>query len=101
MLLKKKRFKQQQLLFKHIFKKNELNALLAKSLLKNHYNNYIFRTSFTVEYIDMNTLFFFSSRQKLICLQTLGKKVPSSKFLFSRFFLNKQLNSLKFSNVTK
>ena len=101
MLIKKKKFKQQQILLKHFFKKNELKLLIENSLFKNHYNHYIFRTSFTVKNNNTDVNFFFQSRQKLICLQLLNKKVPSSKFLFSRFFLNKQLNSLKIANVTK
>ena len=101
MLFKKKKFKQQQLFLKYFFKKNELNKLLTDSLFRNHYNNYIFIISFTVKLLETNTSFFFHSRQKLICLHTLDKKVPSRHFLFSRFFLNKQLNSLKINNVVK
>lgn len=101
MLIKRKRFKQEQLFLKHFFKKKELSNLIDKSLLKNHYNNFIFRLAGTVKENITDKFFFFKSRQKLICLQLLDKKVPSSKFLFSRFFLNKQLNSLKISNTKK
>lgn len=101
MFIKKKKFKQNQLFLKKKFKTLEKTFLLKKSLLKNHYNHYLLRLSFTFRYDnELKDLFFFS-RQKLICLQLLDKKVPSSKYLFSRFFLNKQLNSIKISNTSK
>lgn len=101
MLFKKKTFKKKQLLLKYFFKKNELIYKINKSLLKNHYNHYIFRISFTVNTLFRDTNSFFKSRQKLICLNTLDKKIPSKHYLFSRFFLNKQLNSLKINNTSK
>lgn len=79
----------------------EIHSLITKSFLKNHYFNPQDRFACTVIFNNPSKLEFFCSYQKLICLQLLDKKVPSSKFLFSRFFLNKQLNSLKITNVTK
>jgi len=101
MLIKRKRFKQNQLFLKYYFKKIEIHSLITKSLWKNHYFNPLDRFACTVFFSTPSKLEFFPSYQKLICLQLLDKKVPSSKFLFSRFFLNKQLNSLKITNVTK
>ena len=43
--------------------------------------------------------YFLKTMQKLVCPYTLSKKVPSKHFAYSRFFLNKRLTSLKFSNV--
>lgn len=100
MLIKKKQFKKQQLLTKYLFNKNELLCKIKLSLLRNHNTNYLDRISFTVS--KSNTpIFFFKSRQKNICLSTLSKKIPSKHYMFSRFFLNKQLNSLKINNVSK
>ena len=102
MLIKKKNFKKKQLILKHIYKKKELFLKLQKSLLLNHYNNYIFRLSFSVNISNYSKIKNkFKTNQKLICLITLGKKVPSKHFFLSRFFLNKQLNSLKINNVSK
>ena len=99
MLLKKKNFKKKQLLIRFFFKKIELKKTLKLSLLKNHYNHYEQILSFTFVKNKQNKFLFFKCRQKLICLHTLGKKVPSKKFQFSRFFLNKQLNFLKINNT--
>lgn len=99
MLLKKKNFKKKQLLIRVFFKKIELKKTLNRSLLRNHYNNYTYRLSFTFIKNHLDWSMFFKCRQKLICLHTLGKKVPSKRFHFSRFFLNKQLNFLKITNI--
>lgn len=101
MLFKKKLFKKKQLLLKYFFKKNELKSLIIKSLFRNHYNGYTFRLSFSISSEFPHPTSFFKTRQKLICIQTLDKKVPSKRFLFSRFALNKQLNSLHFCNTLK
>ena len=104
MVLKRKLFKKKQLLLKFYHKKHELNDILNKSFFKNHYNHYILRLSFTVNdcysYTSRDN-FFFKSQQKLICLQTLCKKVPNKHFQMSRFYLNKQLHTLKLNNVYK
>ena len=99
MLLKRKLFKKKQLLLKYIFKKNELKDIILKSLFRNHYNHYIFRLSFTVQIKSKNVNTFFKSRQKLVCLYSLDKKVPSKHYQFSRFYLNSQLNSIKINNT--
>ena len=101
MLFKRKLFKKKQLILKYLYKKNELNLKIQKSLLKNHYNDYIFRLSFTIVQFNVDVNTFFKSRQKLICLHTLGKKIPSKHVMLSRFYLTKQLNSLKLNNILK
>lgn len=99
MILKKKLFKKKQIILRYIIKKNELHKSLINSLLRNHYYNYIVRLSFTMRSTNIVDSSFFKSRQKLICLYSLGKKVPSKHFFFSRFFLNRQLNFLKINNT--
>ncbi len=101
MILKRKLFKKKQLLLKYRFLKKELKTLIKKSLLKNHYNSYLFRLSFTVDITTKycKKKYFLKTMQKLVCPYTLSKKVPSKHFAYSRFFLNKRLTSLKFSNV--
>jgi hypothetical protein len=101
MFLKKKRFRKKQLLLKMIFIKRELNLLIQKSLFRNHYNHYIFRLSFTINSVFKERKDFFKTLQKLFCPFTLEKKIPSKHFMFSRFFLNKRLNSLRISNTSK
>ena len=99
MLLKRKLFKKKQLLTKHIYLKTELKNILKKSLFYNHYNHYNLRLSFTIQETKKNKLYFFKTFQKLVCPHTLSNKVPSKHFFYSRFFLNKRLNSLTFNNV--
>lgn len=104
MVFKRHLFKKKQLLLKHNYKNQELQLKISKSLLKNHYNHYIFRLSFTFIKDDEllnDSCRFFKTYQKLICPFTLGNKVPSHKFLFSRFYINKHINTLKMSNVFK
>jgi hypothetical protein len=100
-LLKRKLFKKKQKLIKILFIKNELKLLIKKSLFKNHYNHYIFRLSYSINHYYFDRVDYFKSLQKLFCPYTLCKKVPSKHFLFSRFFLNQELNSLKISGVYK
>jgi len=101
MVFKRKLFKKKQILLKLFFVKKELKSIIHKSLFKNHYNHYITRLSFTIDmYFNKNNNYF-KSLQKMFCPYTLSKKVPSRHFLFSRFCLNKQLNSLKIANTYK
>jgi hypothetical protein len=99
MLAKRKKFKKTQLLLKFFFLKNELKFLIFKSLLKNHYNHYLFRLSFTVNIFFFSKNDYFFSLQKLICPYSLCKRVPDKNFLFSRFYLNTQFNSLNINNT--
>jgi hypothetical protein len=99
MLSKRKKFKQTQLILKLYYLKNEFKFLLIKSLFKNHYNNYLFRLSFTVVSSFLTKNDYFLSLQKLICPYSLCKKVPDKNFLFSRFYLNEQFNSLNINNT--
>lgn len=104
MVFKRYLFKKKQLLLKHNFKKYELQSIIEKSLLRNHYNNYIFRLSFSFvkeEKMLNESCMFFKTYQKLICPFTLCNKVPSQRFLFSRFYINKHINTLKLGNVFK
>jgi hypothetical protein len=48
MIEKRKRFKKNQIILKLIFLKFELKQKIKKSLHKNHFNNYMFRLSFTI-----------------------------------------------------
>lgn len=100
MILKRKKFKQKQLILKLIFLKNELKLKILKSLKKNMFNNPIFRLSFNLNWFFDNK-FFFKTLQKLTCPFSLSKRVPNKHYHYSRFFLNKKLNSLNISNVYK
>lgn len=100
MLEKRKRFKQNQLILKLNFLKNELKKTIIKSLKKNHYNNFEFRLSFTLNWIN-NKIKYFKTYQKLICPYSLSKKVPNKNFNYSRFFLNKKLNTFNINNTFK
>lgn len=99
MLSKRKKFKKTQLILKFYFLKNEFKFLLIKSLFKNHYNNYLLRLSFTIISGSENKNNYFLSLQKLICPYSLCKRVPDKNFLFSRFYLNAQFNSLNINNT--
>jgi hypothetical protein len=97
-------FKRQKFIFKQrilkiIFKKIELKLLIYKSLLRNHYNHYMFRLSFCINIFFLNKNNCFKTLQKLVCPFTLGKKVPNKDFSYSRFFLNQTLNSLNICNT--
>jgi len=100
-VFKRKLFKKKQILLKFIYKKKELKLIIYKSLFKNHYNNYAFRLSFSINLYYFEKKDYFKTLQKLFCPYTLSKKIPSRHFLFSRFFLNKQMNYLKTSNLYK
>lgn len=100
MLEKRKWFKQNELILKLNFLKNELKQKIIKSLKKNHYNNFKFRLSFTLNWIN-NKFQFFKTQQKLICPFSLSKKIPNKNFYYSRFFLNKKLNSFNINNTFK
>lgn len=100
MLEKRKRFKQTQILLKLKFLKYELNQIINKSLKQNHFNNPLFRLSFTLNWQN-NKSQYFRTYQRLICPFSLSKRVPNSKFSYSRFFLNKKLNSFNINNVYK
>lgn len=101
MVFKRKLFKKKQILLKLIYVKKELKLLMYKSLLRNHYNDYIFRLSFTINKFFHEKKDYFKTLQRMYCPYTLSKKVPSKHYLFSRFYLNKQLNYLKMSNTYK
>jgi len=98
MLIKRKRFKKNQVLLKLRYIKKELKFKIHKSLLKNHYNHYIFRLSFTINLFFFNKNNYFWSLNKLICPYSLCKRVPDRKYFFSRFFLNLNFESLNISN---
>lgn len=100
MLEKRKRFKQNQILLKLNFLKYEMRQLINKSLKQNHFNNYLFRLSFTLNW-QVKKCQYFRTLQKLVCPFSLSKKVPNRKFWYSRFFLNKKLNSFNINNVYK
>lgn len=104
MVFKRHLFKKKQLLLKHNFFKIELIQKIKKSLLRNHFNHYKLRLSFTISNYESNiwdSNVYFKTYQKLICPYSLCKKVPSKHLLFSRFFLNKQINTLKINNILK
>lgn len=100
MLEKRKRFKQNQLILKLNFLKTELKRKIIKSLKKNHYNKPEFRLSFTLNWFTIKSEYFLT-HQKLICPFSLSKRVPNKTFNYSRFFLNKKLNSFNINNTFK
>jgi hypothetical protein len=100
MLEKRKRFKQNQLLLKLKYLKYELKNLLWKSLKKNHFCHYTLRLSINWLW-QTDKSFYFKTHQKLICPFSLSKRIPNKNFSYSRFFLNKKLNTFNINNVFK
>lgn len=98
MLAKRKRFKNYQLKTKLLFFKKELNQKIIMSLKRNHYNNYLFRLSFTFQSF-FNKFDYYKTFQRLVCPYSLSKKVPNKHFYYSRFFLNKKLNTFNVNNT--
>ena len=104
MVFKRHLFKKKQLLIKYQFINQELWKKIKKSLFLNHYNHYKFRLSFNLNQIEpllYDNNRFFKTFQKLVCPYSLSKKVPSKRLNFSRFFINKQINTLKINNMLK
>lgn len=104
MVYKRKLFKKKQLLIRYLYQQDELFTKIRKSLFRNHYIKPINRLSFNIDNTEptlMSSNIYINTFQKMYCQYTLCKKVPSKQFLFSRFFLNKQLNTLKINNVFK
>lgn len=104
MVFKRHLFKKKQLLVKHNFIGQELWDIAKKSLFRNHYYHYKFRIAFNLnqhEPVLHDTNRFFKTFQKLVCPYSLSKKVPSKRLHFSRFFINKQINTLKINNMLK
>lgn len=99
MVIKRQRFVLKQRILKFSFKKIELKLLIYKSLLKNHYNDYLFRLSFCINIFFIDKKNYFKTLQKLVCPFTLEKRVPDKDYNYSRFFLNQNLNSLNISNT--
>ena len=100
MLAKRKKFKKDQLILKLKYVKKELKNKILKSLKKNHFNHFIFRLSFTLNFLTNKTEYL-KTMQKLVCPFTLSKRVPNKHFNYSRFFLNKKLNTFLINNVYK
>ena len=100
MLEKRKRFKQNQLLLKLKYLKYELKNLLWKSLKKNHFCHYTLRLSINWLW-QTDKSFYFKTHQKLKCPFSLSKRIPNKNFSYSRFFLNKKLNTFNINNVFK
>jgi hypothetical protein len=98
MIEKRKKFKKNQIILKLIFLKFELKQKIKKSLHKNHFNDYLFRLSFTINWLFFKNQYF-RTFQKLVCPFSLSKRVPNKNFGYSRFFLNKKLNSFNINNV--
>ena len=94
------RFKFIQQYIKLIYLKKELLNLIKKSLLCNHFLKPQERLSHTLAN-ELNKNNFFKTYQKLVCPHSLSKKVPDKSFMFSRFFLNKKLNTYYINNVFK
>ena len=101
-MLKKKNKLQKQLLIKYNYAQLFLENLLNSSLKKNHYLDPLNRISYLVNEDYVNNLFFkFSTYQKLLCPISLSHKVPNKSYMYSRFFLNKQLDKLVIANTFK
>ena len=101
MIYKRNKFYKKQLLLKIKFLKKEIYYLIYKSFFKNMLIKPIIRLSFTINIFFFNKIDFFKSLQKNVCPFTLCKKVPSKSFLFSRFYLNHQFNTLRIANTLK
>lgn len=99
---KKKLIFQKQIILKIIKVNSSNNDLIRKSLKKNEYQKSLIRLSYQcLNYINLNYQNYFSSYQNLVCPISLSTKVPSSKYLYSRYFFNNQLNKLVTSNLIK
>jgi len=98
-LLKKKRLKlNQDLLTKKLYY-FELKDLINNSLVRN--KSIIANIRLTFKINKTSNLYYFKSRQKLICLFSLSCKVPNKQFFYSRFYLNAQINQLMINNIFK
>lgn len=101
-MLKKKYNLHKQIILKQKFIKTHLNKLILSSLKQNQNAEPLQRLSFFMQSQTELTLFdFFCTYQKLLCLTTLSSKVHDKKYICSRFFLNKQLNTLVYANTLK
>ncbi len=101
-MLKKKYNLQKQIILKQKFLNIHLLKLVRSSLSPNHNIEPLMRISFFVQYSSELSLFdFFFTYQKLLCLTTLSSKVHNKKYMCSRYFLNKQLNTLVYANTMK
>lgn len=101
-MLKKKYKLKNQLYIKVNYTKLYLVDLLSLSLKKNHFIDPLNRISyFGQEDFRDNMYYKFSTFQKLLCLNSLSPKVPNKAYLYSRFFLNKQVDKLFVSNTFK
>lgn len=101
-MLKKKKNIQLQIILKFLYKNKHLENLLVTSFSKNHFLEPLNRISFFYrEDAVFNKFFRFNTIQRLYCLNTSSPKVPNKKYLYSRFFLNKQLENLTVSNTLK
>jgi hypothetical protein len=99
MVAKRQKFVFKQRMLKIIFKKIELKLLIYKSLIRNHFNHYMFRLSFCINVFFLDKKNCFKTLQLLVCPFSLEKRVPDKDYLYSRFFLNQSLNSLNICNT--
>lgn len=99
---KKKLIFQTQIILK-INKINNYNEeLIKKSFKNNEYQQNLIRLSYRcLHYINLHYFNYFKSYQNLVCPISLSTKVPSSKYLYSRYFFNNQLSKLVTSNLIK
>ena len=101
-MIKKKFNYQKQIYLKEVYKHQYTLHLLEKSLTKNHFIKPLERLSYFAKSKSEDNLYSrWSTYQKLICLISLSPKVNSRKYLYSRFFLNKQLDKLTIANTLK
>lgn len=101
-MLKKKYNLQKQLTLKVNYVNHFTFNLLLQSLAENHELSPLNRLSYFMKTLDhFNFFFYFATYQKLHCLITMSPKVPNKRYLYSRFFFNKQLNYLTCANTLK
>ncbi len=101
-MLKKKKLWDKQLYLKYFYFKNKNISTIKKSFKKNHYlephkRAFYFLNKYT-KYLKWN---YYNSKQKLYCLKTTKKNVPSKKLLLSRYTLISALETLKINNIKK
>lgn len=79
-----------------------LNTLLISSFKRNQYLPLLTRVCyFSADLSETHSYNYTISYYNTVCPNSLSVKVPNSKYLFSRFFINNQYNKLTISNIAR
>jgi hypothetical protein len=78
------------------------DRLLKKAFATDEYASFENRAPYLMNFSSFRHDYnFFNSYYNSICLKTLSVKVPNSKYLYSRFFLNTLYNKATLSNILR